>query len=111
MSGSARRFSTHTFALAWFFVAACLLGALQVVLADHAIPNVLTGPDNVVVLFAAAALVAAGMRTFGSTSPWLATALITVGAIAGSIGLVWTIVAPFVAIVLIVLCAVDAHRA
>ena len=64
-----------------------------------------------VVFFAGAALIAAGLFAFTRTSPWVAFALVFLGAgIAG--GMVWwTIGAPIVAIALIVLFVRAARRA
>jgi hypothetical protein len=89
------------------FMAVCLLGALQVFLFDRAIVgDVLRGPDKVTLLLAAAALNLAGVRT---SRPWRRVAY-RGWRDHGHIGLVWTVIAPIFAAVLIVLCIRDAHR-
>jgi len=54
---------------------------------------------------AAAVLVAAGVLALGRTSPRLAVALVTVGALVGGLFLAWTLVGPILALALIVLFA------
>lgn len=64
-----------------------------------------------VMFFAGAALIAAGLFAFTRTSPWVAVALVFLGAgIAGGL-FYWTIGVPIVAIVLIVLFVLGARRA
>jgi len=63
-----------------------------------------------VVFFAGAALIAAGLFAFTRTSPWVAVALVFLGAgIAGGM-LWWSIGAPVVAIALVVLFVLAARR-
>jgi hypothetical protein len=64
-----------------------------------------------ILLLAAALLVTAGLYAFRSTPPSVATALVAVGAILGGLGLAWTVLGPISAVVLIVLCTLDARRA
>jgi hypothetical protein len=51
----------------------------------------------------------AGVYAF-ATSPWPAAVLVAVGAIAGALALVWSILAPLAALVLIALAFVHARR-
>jgi hypothetical protein len=59
-----------------------------------------------------AALVAAGVYAFARGSAWLGIGLglITVGAIAGSVVLFWSIVVEIAGLILVVLAALDARR-
>jgi len=63
-----------------------------------------------IIYVAAAVLVAAGLFAFNRTSPWLAVALVTLGALVGGFLLVWTLVVPVLALLLIVLFARGALR-
>ena len=91
----------YTTVLAWLFAAACVAMAIYVPVFDKA-NSALMGN----VMFAAAGvLVAAGVLAFGRTSPRLAVALVTVGALVGGLFLVWTLVMPIAALALIVLFA------
>lgn len=54
-------------------------------------------------------LVLAGLRLF-LRSPWVAAVLVSVGAVAGSLPLFWTVVLPLMAIALVVLSIVNARR-
>jgi hypothetical protein len=95
--------SRRTSILASLFAAGCLLMAL----AELIFGNV--GIALPLVLLAAAVLVATGFYVSGSASPWLATSLVVAGALAGGVALVWTIIGPIAALVLIVLVAIDAR--
>ena len=55
------------------------------------------------------ALVLAGLRLV-PRAPWVAAALVSVGAVAGSLPLFWTLILPLVAIALFVLSIVNARR-
>ena len=55
-------------------------------------------------------IVLAGVYAFARSSPWLGVVLLAVGAIAGSLALFWSVIVPIVAVVLIVLAALDARR-
>lgn len=105
-AGPARSLPIYTTALAWFFVAACAAMALYVPLFDRANWELVGS----VFYLVAAGLVAAGLFAFRRGSPRLAVALVTVGALLGGVGLVWTLVAPILALVLIVLFAWGALR-
>jgi hypothetical protein len=105
-ASSPRTLPTYTILLAWLFAAACAAMAIYVPLADSANWELIGS----VMYLAAAALVAAGVLAFGRTSRWLAFALVTVGALVGGVFLVWTLVAPILALVLIVLLARGALR-
>jgi formate-dependent nitrite reductase membrane component NrfD len=64
-----------------------------------------------VIFFAGAVLIAAGLFAFTRTSPWVAFALVFVGAAITGGMFWWTIGVPIVAIALIVLFALGARRA
>jgi hypothetical protein len=100
-AASARSLPVYTSALAWLYAAACAAMALYVPLFDAANWE----PMGSVVYLGAAALIAFGLFAFGRTSPWLAAGLVTLGAAAGALFLVWTLVAPILGLVLIVLIA------
>jgi hypothetical protein len=105
-AGSARSLPIYTTALAWFFVAACAAMAIYVPLFDRANWELFFS----VFCVAAAGLVAAGLFAFRGGSARLAVALVTVGALVGALFLVWTLVAPILALALIVLFARGALR-
>jgi len=103
---SSRAMPIYTTALAWLFAAACVAMAIYVPLFDKASWELMGS----IFYLVAAALVVAGLFAFGRTSPWLAVALVSLGALAGGLFLVWTLVAPILALVLIVLFARGALR-
>ena len=96
--------SRRTSILASLFAAGCLLMALAELIFGS------VGIALPLVLLAAAALVGTGFYASGSASPWLATSLVVSGALAGGVALVWTIIGPIAAVVLIVLIVIDARR-
>ena len=96
----------YTTVLAWLFAVACVAMALYVPVFDKANWE-LTGS---IIYVAAGVLVAAGLFAFGRTSPRLAVALVTLGAVVGGFSLVWTLVAPILALAVIVLFALSALR-
>jgi hypothetical protein len=96
--------SRRTSILARLFAATCLLMALAELIFGS------VGIGLPLLLLAAAVLVATGFYASGSTSPWIATLLLVTGAMAGGLALVWTIIGPISAVVLIVLTAIDARR-
>jgi len=104
--GSTRALPIYTTVLAWLFAAACVAMAIYVPVFDKANWELMGS----IFYAAAAALVVAGLFAFSRTSPWLAVALVTLGALAGGVFLVWTLVAPILALVLIVLFARAALR-
>jgi hypothetical protein len=55
-------------------------------------------------------LVAAGLFAAGRDSPWLAVALVTLGALVAGGTVFWTIAMPIAALALIVLFALGARR-
>lgn len=63
----------------------------------------------VVLLLGGGLLILVGLRTF-TRSPWLGAVVLSVGAAAGALALVWSIIAPIAAIVLIVLSVLYARR-
>ena len=101
-----RPLPVYTRALAWIFVAACIAMALYVPLFDGANWE----PLGSALYLVAGLLVAGGTLAYGRTSPWLAFALVTVGALLGGVTLVWTLFAPLLALVLIALFAWGALR-
>jgi hypothetical protein len=103
---STRTLPIYTTALAWFFVAACAAMALYVPLFDKANWELMGS----VFYLVAAGLVAAGLFAIRRGSPRLAVALVTIGALTGGLFLVWTLIAPIIAIALIVLFAFGALR-
>ena len=105
-AASSRSLPISTAVLAWLFAAACAAMAIYVPVFDSANSELLGS----VICLAAAALVVAGLLAFNRTSPGLAVGLVTVGALVGGFGLVWTLVAPILALVLIVLFAWGALR-
>jgi hypothetical protein len=98
---------TYTAWLAWLFVAACVVGGAY---------EAAFGPSDsqpilaAAILFAGAVLVAAGMFAARRNSPWLAVALVTIGALVTGLVFFWTIVGVIVSIALIVLFVKDARR-
>lgn len=111
MSSFAPTRSTHalpiyTIVLAWLFAAACVAMAIWVPVFDKANWELMGS----IIYAAAGVLVAAGLFTFRRTSPWLAVALVTLGALVGGFFLVWTLVAPLLALAVIVLFAWGALR-
>ena len=74
----------------------------------RSVPATHTGASSRV-FFAGAALIAAGLFAFTRTSPWVAVALVFLGA--GIAGAIWTLGVPIVAIALVVLFALGARRA
>jgi hypothetical protein len=105
-SGPARTLPIYTTALAWFFVVACAAMAIVIPVTDPANSELL----GTVAYVVAAVLVAAGVVMLRRGSPRLAVALVTAGAVLGGIFLVWTLRAPILALVLIVLFAWGALR-
>jgi len=100
-AGSTRALPTYTTALAWFFAAACIAVAIYVPVFDRANWELVGS----IACVASGLLVAAGLFAFSRTFPRLAVALVTIGALAGGVFLVWTLVAPIAALALIVLFA------
>jgi hypothetical protein len=101
MPEPAQWLSARTSVVARVFITVCLLMAL----AEFAFSNAWIG----LILLVAAALVIAGV--YAAASLWLAVLLVTLGAIVGGMMLVWTIVGALLALVLVVLCTIDARRA
>jgi hypothetical protein len=91
----------YTTVLAGLFAAACAAMAIYVPLFDN------PGWELFFSVFcvAAAVLVATGVLALGRGSPRLAVALVTLGALVGALFLVWTLIAPILALALIVVFA------
>ena len=100
-AGQARSLPIYTTALAWFFVAGCAAMAIYIPLFDRANWELIGS----IVLLTAGVLVAAGLFAFKRGSPRLAVALVTVGALAGGLFSIWTLVMPIAALILIGLFA------
>jgi uncharacterized membrane protein len=64
-----------------------------------------------IILVAGAALIVAGWLAFTRTSPWVAVALVFIGAGGPGAMLVWVVVPPVAAVALIVLFVLGARRA
>lgn len=96
----------YTTVLAWLFVAACAAEAIYQPVFDKANSELV----GVVGYALAAVLVAAGIIAFGRAVPRLAVVLVTVGALLGAVMLVWTLLVPVMALILIVLFALGARR-
>ena len=105
-SGSTHTLPIYTTILAWLFAAACIAMAIYVPVFDRANWELMGSIVNL----AAGVLVAAGLLAVGRTSPRLAVALVTLGALAGGLFLVWTLVMPIAALALIALFARGALR-
>ena len=97
----------YTVWLALIFVAVCVVGGAY---------EAAFGPSDAhpilaaVILFAGAVLVAAGLFAARRNSPWLAVALVTLGALVVGTIFFWTIVMLVAAIALIVLFVLSARR-
>jgi hypothetical protein len=107
---SASTSSTHVLSksttwLARIFAAFCLLAAVGFPIFDSKNTEMV----GVLMYAAAGVLVIAGLLAF-ARSPWLGVALVSVGAVLGGAGLVWILLPPVAAIVLIVLIVRDARR-
>ena len=105
-AGSTRALPMYTTVLAWLFAAACVAMAIWIPMFDRANWELVGS----VGLVAAGVLVAAGWVALGRTSPRLAVALVTLGALVGGLFSVWTLVMPALALILIVLFARGALR-
>jgi hypothetical protein len=101
-----RALPLYTAVLAWLFVAACLFEAIYQPVFDKVNSQVVGDVGYLV----AGVLVAAGLLTFRRTSPWLSVALVCLGALVGGVMLVWTLVIPIAALVLIVLVVLNTRR-
>ena len=91
----------YTTGLGWLVVLGCAFGAVANLTSGFGY----TPGDQwaIAVVVAAAALVVAGMLSFGRTSRWISLGLATVGALTAGFLLVWTVVVPLVALAFIVL--------
>jgi len=97
----------YTLWLAWIFIA----GFVVVGVYEAAFGPADAHRGLVAIIFlAGAVLIAAGLFAFRRTSPWVAVALVTVGALGGSSMVWWTLGVPIVAIALIVLMVLGARR-
>jgi hypothetical protein len=101
MPEPAQWLSTRTSVVARVFIAVCLLTAVGELILSNAWIGL--------ILLVAAALVTAGV--YAAASPWLAALSVAVGAIVGGMMLVWTLIGALLAVVLVVLCTIDARRA
>ena len=97
--------SNYTTWLAWLFAAVLVVAAFVMPVVDKANNQLLGDVMNVV----GAVLIVAGLYAF-SKSPWVAVALVAVGAVVGSLPILQLFIPPIAAIVLIVLIVRDARR-
>ena len=89
------------------YVAAGIVGAIAID-SDEA-----TAADRVVwigLLTGGGLLLLAGLWALRNASAWLAAGLVSVGALAGAIAVLWSVLVPLGAIVLVVLSIVRARR-
>ncbi|HEX4897135.1 MAG TPA: hypothetical protein VFV53_02100 [Candidatus Limnocylindrales bacterium] len=98
----------YTTGLGWLVVLGCAYGVVANLTSSFGY----TPADQwaIAVVVAAAALVLAGMFSFGKTSRWLSLGLATVGALTAGVFLLQTLVVPVVALVFIVLFVMSALR-
>jgi hypothetical protein len=105
-SGQTRVLSTSTTWLAWIYAAALVAWAIVYPLLDKVNSQSLGSAMNI----AGAVLIAAGLFAFARTSPWVAVALVTLGALVGTLPIFWAVVPSIAMIALIVLIVRDARR-
>ena len=89
------------------YVAAGIVGAILIDWDDSA------GGDRALwvgFLVGGGALLLAGLWALRRASPWVAAALVSVGAIAGAIAMFWSVLVPVAAIVRVVLSVLRARR-
>jgi hypothetical protein len=98
----------YTAGLGWLVVVGCGYGVVADLMGTAGY-----GPGDkwaIAVFVVAAALVVAGMLSFGKTSRWLSFGLATVGALATGFFLSWTLAVPVIALVFIVLFLISTLR-
>lgn len=100
----------YTTGLGWFVVLGCAFGAVANLTSTFGYAPADQSVVFIAVVAGAAALVVAGMLSFGKASHWLSIGLATVGALTAGVFLIWTIVVPVGALVFIVLFAMSALR-
>jgi hypothetical protein len=103
-----RALPIYTTGLGWLVVVGCVFSVVANLTSTFGYAP--ADQWAIFVVVAAAALVAAGMLSFGKTSRWLSIGLATVGALTAGYMLIWTIAVPVVALVFIVLFALGALR-
>ena len=102
-----RHMSTYTTWLACIYAAVLVVWAIVYPNVDKVDSQFAGSAMNVV----GAVLIVAGLFAFTRTSPWVAVALVTAGALVGTLPIFWAVVPLIAAIVLIVLIVRDARRA
>jgi hypothetical protein len=103
-----QRLSTATFALAVFVCLALLGFGIGVLFAE----DFDSGSDRLifgVLVVGGGVLVGLGLLAF--RQPWLSAGLLSIGALAGALGIFWTILMPLLAVALLVMSVLRARRA
>lgn len=95
--------STSTALMGWIFAAVLVTAAFVMPVVDKVNNELLGGVMNVV----GALLIAAGLYAF-ARAPWVAVALVTLGAMVGSLPILQLLFPPIAIIVLVVLIVRDA---
>lgn len=101
-----RVMSTYTTWLAWIYAAVLVAWAIVYPMVDEVNSQWLGSAMNV----AGAVLIAVGLFAFARTSPWVAVALVTLGALVGTLPIFWAVVPLIAMSALIVLIVRDARR-
>jgi len=97
----------YTTGLGWLVVVGCAFGVVANLTTTFGYTSEDQWAITALVLGPAAALVVAGMLTFGRTSRWLSLGLAMVGALTAGTLLVWTLAVPLIALAFIVLFAMS----
>lgn len=89
------------------YVAAGIIGGIAIDWGDS------RGADRalwIAFLAGGGALLLAGLWALRNASPWVAAALVSIGAVAGAVAMFWSVLVPLGAILLVVLSVVRARR-
>ena len=101
-----RVMSPYTTWLARIYAVVLVVWAIAYPMLDKVNSQFLGSVFNVV----GAVLIVAGLFAFTRTSPWAAVALVTIGAIVGTLSIYWAVLPTIAMIALIVLIVRDARR-